>query len=102
MSHPDIQKYGPGAINPGPNVRTLEELKDFLAKYSAFGHHCAGTAKMGKASDPMAVLDSQLRVHGIKGLRVADASVSPHLPSYNTSRPSYLIGELAAQLIAIR
>jgi choline dehydrogenase len=99
MSHPDIQTYGPEEINPGPHVKTLEQLKDFLAKYSAFGHHCAGTAKMGKASDPMAVLDSRLRVLGIEGLRVADASVFPHLPSYNTSRPSYVVGELAAQLI---
>jgi choline dehydrogenase len=54
---------------------------------------------MGKAKDPTAVVDSRLKVIGIESLRVCDASVFPEIPSYNTSRPSYLVGEVLAQLI---
>ncbi|RAL63897.1 hypothetical protein DID88_003085 [Monilinia fructigena] len=56
----------------------------------------AGTAKMGKASDPMAVLDEELRVRGVKNLRVADTSVMPLLNQGHTQMPAYAIGEKAA------
>ncbi len=52
-----------------------------------------GTAKMGKPTDPMAVVNSQLQVVGVESLRVCDASVFPEIPSYNTSRTSYVVGE---------
>ena len=70
-----------------------------MKAYSSFGHHISGTAKMGKATDPMAVVDSQLKVMGIDGLRVCDASVFPEIPSYNTSRPSYVVGEVLADML---
>jgi choline dehydrogenase len=54
---------------------------------------------MGKGTDPMAVVDSQLKVMGIDGLRVCDASVFPEIPSYNTSRPSYVVGEVLAAML---
>jgi choline dehydrogenase-like flavoprotein len=62
--------------------------------------HPVGTAKMGPANDPRAVVDARLRVHGIAGLRVADASVMPTITSGNTNAPTLMIAERAAHWIA--
>ena len=62
--------------------------------------HPVGTANMGPASDPMAVVDARLKVHGIAGLRVIDASVMPTITSGNTNSPTLMIAERAAQWIA--
>jgi choline dehydrogenase-like flavoprotein len=99
MSHPTIQRYEPVEVQPGDDYRTLGQLKDYVRRYSAFGHHASGTAKMGRASDPMAVVNSQLQVHGLQGLRVCDTSVFPEIPAYNTSRPAYLVGEVLADIL---
>jgi choline dehydrogenase-like flavoprotein len=62
--------------------------------------HPVGTARMGPAADPAAVVDAQLRVHGIDGLRVIDASIMPTITSGNTNAPTLMIAELGARLVA--
>lgn len=99
MSDPKMQAYGPAEIHPGEDFSGLEGAKDYIRRYSAFGHHCSGTCKMGRVEDPMAVVDSNLKVIGVEGLRVCDASIFPSVPGYNTSRPSYMVGEVLADKI---
>ena len=84
-------------LAPGPEVQTDDEILAWVRAAAETVYHPVGTCKMG--SDPMAVVDSRLRVHGIAGLRVADASIMPTLTSGNTNAPSIMIGEQAAQLI---
>ncbi len=105
MEHPEMKKYARDPQNyeicPGPKYDTLEKVKTYIKNWQSFGHHMAGTAKMGRCTDKMAVVDSRLRVHGVKGLRVVDASVypAPHLHSYNIARGVYLIAEMASDFI---
>jgi choline dehydrogenase len=82
---------------PGEAVQTNEELADAIRRESGHRSHPAGTCRMG--NDALAVVDSELRVRGVNGLRVVDASVMPELPSGNTNAPTIMIGEKAADLI---
>jgi choline dehydrogenase len=82
---------------PGPDVQTDEEIKTFINKYVQTIYHPVGTCKMG--NDDMAVVDHELRVHGIDGLRVADASIMPTIINANTNAPSIMIGEKCADMI---
>ena len=84
-------------IAPGAAYQTDEELLECVRHNAETTYHPIGTCKMG--SDTMAVVDDQLRVHGIKGLRVADASIMPTLTSGNTNAPSIMIGEKCAAMI---
>lgn len=84
---------------PGPDVQREDELLDYVRQYGVSSYHLNGTARMGPAHDPLAVVDAQLRVHGVAGLRVADASVMPDIPSANTCAASMMIGEKAADLV---
>ena len=70
---------------------------DWIRNNAETTYHPVGTCKMG--SDPMAVVDRELRVHGIEGLRVADASIMPTLTSGNTNAPSIMIGEKCAEMV---
>jgi choline dehydrogenase len=76
------------------------KIEDFVRQTAKTVFHPAGTAKMGPDSDPMAVVDPQLRVKGVQGLRIADASVMPTLVSGNTNAPTMMIAERAARFIA--
>ena len=84
-------------IAPGADRTTDDEIIDWVKKAAETTYHPVGTCKMG--SDAMAVVDAQLRVIGIEGLRVADASIMPTLTSGNTNAPSIMIGEKAADLV---
>lgn len=76
-----------------------KQIESFLRDHSDTEYHPCGSCKMGPASDPMAVVDAQLRVHGIQGLRVVDASIMPTLTTGNTTAPTIMIAEKAAQMI---
>jgi choline dehydrogenase len=82
---------------PGTERTTDDEIIDWVKRAAETTYHPVGTCKMG--SDAMAVVDAQLRVHGIEGLRVADASIMPTLISGNTNAPSIMIGEKAADMV---
>lgn len=82
---------------PGPSVQSDEEILQYIRETGQTTQHMVGTCKMG--TDEMAVVDERLRVHGITGLRIADASVMPTMISGNTSVPTMMIGEKCADMI---
>ncbi len=84
-------------IMPGPDLESDEELIRYLGASAETCYHPTGTCKMGQ--DAMAVVDARLRVHGLEGLRIADASVIPEIPNGNTLAPVLAIAEKAAELI---
>ena len=84
---------------PGEGAEGDEALEAFIRATGEITQHPVGTCRMGPDGDPMAVLDAELRVRGIDGLRVADASVMPNVPGGNTNAPAIMVGEKAADLI---
>jgi choline dehydrogenase len=82
---------------PGPAVKTDQQILDWMEMTGNSAHHQAGTCKMGR--DRLAVVDERLRVRGVERLRVADASIMPHLTSGNTNAPTIMIGVKAADMI---
>jgi choline dehydrogenase len=86
-------------FRPGNDVQTDDEILHFCREYGATIFHPSGTAKMGLASDPMAVVDNRLRVHGVDGLRVVDCSIMPTLVSGNTNVPIVMVAERASEFI---
>ncbi len=88
---------GMSEFEPGDGVRSAVETDDYLRQNVSGDFHLSGTCRMG--SDPLAVVDPQLRVHGIEGLRVVDASVMPSTVSVNTNATTIMIAERAADLI---
>jgi choline dehydrogenase len=94
-----LARYFAEEILPGPGVTTDDQLLDFARSYGASCYHVMGTARMGPASDPTAVVDDELRVRGIEGLRVADASIMPNMPSANICAATMMIAEKAADMI---
>jgi choline dehydrogenase len=97
MTAPAMTPFQMSELAPGTDRTTDDEILDWVKKAAETTYHPVGTCKMG--SDPMAVVDAQLRVHGIAGLRVADASIMPTLTSGNTNAPSIMIGEKAADMV---
>jgi choline dehydrogenase len=99
----DIASRGPLAdlvieeTDPGANCTNPSELLDYIRATGITVYHPAGTCRMG--TDALAVVDHKLRVHGLQGLRIADASVMPELSATNTNAPSIMIGERAAHWV---
>ena len=88
-----------GEIGPGPSYASEPAMRRELPNYVHSVYHPVGTCRMGADSDPRAVVDPQLRVRGVQGLRVADASIMPSITGGNTNAPSIMIGERAAELM---
>jgi choline dehydrogenase-like flavoprotein len=91
------EEWGAQELYPGPDVSSAEAVRDWIRRTAITYHHQVGTCKMGV--DAEAVVDPRLRVHGIEGLRVADASIMPSVISGNTNAASILIGERAADFV---
>ena len=102
VAQPALARYRPRELKPGPQFESDADLAKLAGDIGTTIFHPVGTAKMGPAGDPAAVVDARLRVHGVPGLRVADASVMPTITSGNTNAPTLMIAERAAEWILAR
>lgn len=99
VAQPPLQRYLPIEHRPGDEAQSDEDLLKAARELSTTIFHPVGTAKMGLASDPLAVVDERLRLRGIGSLRIADASVMPRITSGNTNAPTMVIAEKAARMM---
>lgn len=97
MSQDALKPFVMAERLPGPKVMSDDELFDYACANAKTDHHPVGTCKMG--TDAMAVVDPELKVHGLEGLRVCDSSVMPRVPSCNTNAPTIMMGEKGADII---
>jgi choline dehydrogenase len=96
---PALAPYGPAEFKPGPEAQSEEQLVRAAGDIGTTIFHPVGTAKMGADGDKSAVVDARLRLRGLRGLRIADASAMPRIPSGNTNSPTLMIAEKAAAMI---
>lgn len=99
LAAPALARYRPEEYQPGLSVQSEDDMMRAAGDLGATIFHPVATAKMGVASDPMAVLDERLRLRGMDGLRVIDASAMPLIPSGNTASPTLMIAEKGARMI---
>jgi choline dehydrogenase len=97
MAQPAMAKLRGEEFSPGEDVKTDEQILTWIRGNAQTAYHPIGTCRMGQG--PNTVVDEKLRVHGLSGLRVADASIFPTMPSGNTNAPSIMVGEKAADLL---
>jgi choline dehydrogenase len=100
VGKPALAKFQPEEWKPGAEFQNDEDLARAAGDIASTIFHPVGTVKMGRDDDPMAVLDSRLRVRGVDGMRVVDASIMPEITSGNTNAPTLMIAEKAARWIA--
>ncbi|PYE22909.1 choline dehydrogenase [Paraburkholderia silvatlantica] len=94
-----LARYQPHEILPGLAFQTEEQLREAAGNVGTTIFHPVGTCRMGRADDPDAVVDARLRVRGVEGLRVVDASIMPTITSGNTNSPTLMIAERAAEML---
>lgn len=94
-----FKPYYKSEIQPGVNVQSDDELNGFIREHVESAYHPCGTCRMGRADDPMAVVDPEARVIGVEGLRLADSSIFPRVTNGNLNGPSIMTGEKAADHI---
>ncbi len=99
VAQPAMQKYRPEEYKPGVQYQSDEDLAKLAGDIATTIFHPVGTCRMGRSNDPMAVVDARLKVLGIDGLRIVDASIMPTITSGNTNSPTLMIAERAAQWI---
>jgi len=99
MAAPALARFAPKEWLPDPELTTDEQLAQAAGAIGTTIFHPVGTCRMGTAEDARSVVDAQLRVHGVAGLRVVDASIMPTITSGNTNAPTIMIAEKASDLI---
>ena len=99
LSQPAMDAYRGKELSPGAEVQSDEALDDFIKNHAESAYHPCGTARMGSEADPLSVVDSECRVIGVEGLRVADSSVFPRITNGNLNAPSIMVGEKASDHI---
>ena len=97
LESPAMAQHSTGEIAPGPDVNSMETAREYARNTGNTIYHPVGTCKMGE--DPLAVVDPRLRVHGLSGLRVIDASIMPTVTTGNTNAPTIMIAEKGAAMI---
>ena len=97
LQSPAFDAYRGAEVVPGEAVQSDEALREFVRDYVQCLYHAAGSCKMG--NDPLAVVNERLQVHGVQGLRVADASIMPEIVNANTNLACIMIGEKCADMI---
>jgi choline dehydrogenase len=97
LNAPALDAYRGDEYLPGAAVQSDEELREFIREHAQTIYHPVGTCKMG--NDPLAVVNARLQVYGVRGLRVADASIMPAIVNANTNNPCIMIGEKCADLL---
>ena len=99
LAQPDMAPHDGGEVLPGPSIQRADELDAFMRRTAVTVHHPAGTCRMGPPSDPARVVDGALRVRGVEGLRVVDASAMPDLVGGNINGVVMMMAEKAADMI---
>ena len=99
MATPALSSWLKREVMPGPDVNSDDEWLSYIRETAETVYHPSGTCRMGRASDPLAVLTPDLRVKGVGGLRVADASVFPSMVTVNICNTVMMVAERAADLI---
>jgi choline dehydrogenase-like flavoprotein len=97
LQQPALRPFLQAVRSPGPDVVSDEQLAEYAFRTCKTDHHPSGACAMGTGT--LAVVDPDLRVHGLDGLRVCDSSIMPRVPSSNTNAPTIMVGEKASDLV---